>query len=268
MGTLLRRWRSARRMSQLELSLAAEVSSRHLSFVETGRSRPSREMILHLASALEVPLRERNALLHAGGYAPAYRETGLDEPSMAGMRDAVRLILRQNEPYPAVALDRHWNLVMANASYLGSLRRLLGDAFPDVPPLDVLPEPRVNTLEALFDPAGLRPHLGNWEEVARSVLRRVKREAALEGDARSAALVARLATYPGVAELGREPDPLGPQTLVIPVELLFPGATLRFFSTITTVGAPQDITLAELRIEAFHPADPGTDRTLRSARVG
>jgi len=263
-GSLLRRWRTARRLSQLDLSLEAEVSARHVSFIETGRAKPSREMVLLLASVLDVPLRERNELLQAAGFAPAYRETGLDDPAMAEMREAVRLILRQHEPCPALALDRHWNLVMANGPYARFLRRLLGGAVPEVPPYEVLAEPRLNTMLPLFDPAGVRAHIGNWEEVARTLLRRLRREAALEGDRRTAEILERLTAFPGVKELLREPDGLGPQALVIPVELRFGGAHLRFFSTITTLGAPQDITLAELRIEAMHPADAETDAALRA----
>src|SRR5262245_12370595 len=244
-GTLLRKWRTARHLSQLELSQEAEISSRHVSFLETGRSRPSREMVLLLASVLDVPLRERNSLLQAAGFAPAYRETSLDDPAMATMREAVRLILRQHEPCPALAMDRHWSLVMANASYARFLRLLLGPGAPPVPPYEVLPEPRPSTLLALFDPALFRPHVRNWEEVAATVLRRVRREVALEGDRRTEVILEGLAAFPGVKELAREPDPLGPQALVIPVELDLPGAGVRFFSTLTTLGAPQDITLAE-----------------------
>ncbi len=263
-GTLLRRWRTVRHLSQLDLSLEAEVSARHVSFIETGRAKPSREMVLLLASALDVPLRERNALLQAAGFAPAYRETGLEDPVMAGMREAVRLILRQHEPCPALAMDRHWSLVMANAPYARFLRLLLGEGVPEVSPYEVLAEPRLNTLLPLFDPAGLRPQIGNWEEVARTVLRRVRREATVERDRRTAEILERLAGFPGVKELMREPDGLGPQALVIPVELKLGGVVLRFFSTITTLGAPQDITLAELRIEAMHAADAETERALRA----
>jgi transcriptional regulator with XRE-family HTH domain len=266
-GALLRRWRTARQLSQLELSQEAEISTRHVSFIETGRSRPSREMVLLLASVLDVPLRERNALLQAAGFAPAYRETGLDDPAMEDMREAVRLILRQHEPCPALAMDRHWSLVMANASYARFLRLLLG-AGGAPPPYEVLPEPRLNTLVPLFDPARLRPHVRNWEEVARTVLRRVRREAALEGDERTEEILERLAAFPGVKELAREPDGLGPQALVIPVELEVSGTRLRFFSTVTTLGAPQDITLAELRIEAMHAADAETEGALRAMAAG
>jgi transcriptional regulator with XRE-family HTH domain len=263
-GPLLRKWRTARHLSQLELSQEAEISTRHVSFIETGRSRPSREMVLLLASALDVPLRERNSLLQAAGFAPAYRETGLDDPAMASMREAVRLILKQHEPCPALAMDRHWSLVMANAPYARFLGLLLGERAPKTPPYEVLPEPRLDTLLPLFDPDLLRPRIANWEEVARTLLRRMRREAALEGDPRTDEILERLAAFPGVKDLMREPETLGPQALVIPVELDLPGTRLRFFSTVTTLGAPQDITLAELRIEAMHAADADTEKALHA----
>ena len=162
-------------------------------------------------------------------------------------------------------MDRHWNLVMANAPYARFLRQLLGEAVPPAPPYEVLPEPRLNTLLPLFDPALLRPRIANWPEVvARTLLRRVRREAAVEGDRRTDEILERLAGFPGVKDLMREPDALGPQALVIPVELELPGTRLRFFSTVTTLGAPQDITLAELRIEAMHAADAETEEALRA----
>jgi transcriptional regulator with XRE-family HTH domain len=262
-GRLLREWRSVRRRSQLDLALEAEVSARHLSFLETGRAQPSREMVLLLGSVLEVPLRERNALLQAAGFAPAYRETGLSAPAMAEMKEAVRLLLRQHEPFAAMALDRHWNLVMANAAYLRTLALLLGEAGPrGLVAYEVLPEPRLNALRALFDPNGLRPHIANWDEVAQDLVARVRREAAFDGDAETARLLADLvAAAPAPALDGALPH--GPQALVVPVEIRVGAALLRFFTTITTVGAPQDVTLAELRIEAFHAADAATEAAVR-----
>jgi transcriptional regulator with XRE-family HTH domain len=262
-GRALRDWRLARRRSQLELALEAEVSSRHLSFLETGRAQPSREMVLLLASALDLPLRERNGLLQAAGFAPAYSETGLSKPEMAEMTAALRFILRQHQPFPAVALDRHWNLVMANEAYLGTLRLLLGaGAAPQAVPYEVVPAPRTNVLRALFDPAGLRPFIANWEQVARSALARVRREAAFDGDAESRELLATLVRHAALPAAGG-PSPDAPQALVIPVEIRLGTRLLRFFTTLTTLGAPQDITLAELRIEAFHPADAETETAAR-----
>jgi len=264
-GKLLHDWRSARRRSQLDLALEAEVSARHLSFLETGRAQPSREMVLLLGSVLEVPLRERNVMLNAAGFAPAYRETELSEPAMAEMAAAVRILLERNEPFAAMALDRHWNLVMANEAYLRWLALLLGPAaIAGLVPYHVLPPPRINTVRALFDPAGLRPHVVNWDETARTLLARVRREAALEGDAESKALLADLLRASDLPPSPADTPPNGPQATVIPVEIRAGDSVLRFFTTITTVGAPQDITLAELRIEAFHPADGTTDAVVRA----
>lgn len=261
-GGLLREWRLARRRSQLDLALEAEVSARHLSFLETGRAQPSRGMVLLLGSVLEVPLRERNALLQAAGFAPAYRETGLSEPAMAEMAGALRLILRQHEPFAAMAVDRHWNLVMANQAYLGMLRLLLGDAAPGATAYSVLPLPRVNALRALFDPALLKPHVANWDDVAKDVVARVRREAAMDGDLDTRTLLDDLVSSSGLS-LSSVGAAHAPQALVIPVEIRAGAGLLRFFTTITTLGAPQDVTLAELRIEAFHAADAATEAAVR-----
>jgi transcriptional regulator with XRE-family HTH domain len=248
-GGLLRHWRAARRVSQLDLALEADVSSRHLSFVETGRAQPSREMVLRLAEALQVPLRERNALLLAAGYAPLYRETGLEAPEVAEARRAVEFILAQQEPYPAIVVDRHWNLLMANAA----TRRFLG-----LFPLGEVPAPP-NVLRLLFHPGGLRPFLENWEDVAGRLIQRVHREAAgSPPDAATRALLRELLDYPGVPtrwrtpELDRAPAPL------VTIVYRLGGRALRFFSTVTTFGTPQDVTLQELRIECFFPGDAAT----------
>jgi len=263
-GQALRDWRLARRRSQLELALEAEVSSRHLSFLETGRAQPSREMVLLLASALDIPLRERNGLLKAAGYAPAYTETGLSEPEMAEMTAALRLILRQHQPFPAVALDRHWNRVMMNEAYLGTLRLLLGEnAVAGAVAYEVMPAPRVNVLRALFEPDGVRPFIANWEQLARNVLARLRREAAFDGSSDTRALLADLVRASGLPALGPGTSD-GVQGLVIPVEIRLGTEVLRFFTTIATLGAAQDITLAELRIEAFHPADAATESAARA----
>jgi transcriptional regulator with XRE-family HTH domain len=263
-GRLLREWRTLRRRSQLELALEAEVSARHISFVETGRAQPSREMVLLLASVLEVPLRERNALLQAAGFAPVYRETALHEPAMAEITEALRLVLRQNEPFPAVALDKHWNLVMANAAWLGTLALLAGgEAAGGLEPYALATPPRLNVLRILFAPHGLRPHVANWAELARDVLARVRREAAFEGDRETHALLAELVQLAGVAPDRTEALP-DREAMVIPVEIAVGGTVLRFFTTVTTLGAPQDLTLAELRIEAFHAKDAATEAAVRA----
>jgi transcriptional regulator with XRE-family HTH domain len=263
-GRLLREWRSVRRRSQLDLALEAEISARHISFLENGRAQPSREMVLLLASVLEVPLRERNALLQAAGFAPVYRETALFEPAMAEITDALRLLLRQHEPFPAVALDRHWDVVMANEAYLRTLALLLGEAaVSGARPLELQKAPRVNVLRNLFDPAGIRPHIANWDELARDVLARVRREAAFEADRETDELLAELVRLSGLPAPSNGALPAR-EGMIIPVEIRVGGAVLRFFTTITTLGAPQDVTLAELRIEAFHAADAATQAAVRA----
>jgi transcriptional regulator with XRE-family HTH domain len=264
-GALLRRWRTARRLSQMDLALAAEVSPRHVSFLETGRARPSRQMLLVLGSVLDLPLRERNALLLAAGFAGAYHETGLEEPRMAAMRGALELILRQHEPFGAVAMDRHWNIVMVNEAYARFTGALLGAALPA---LTVIPAPRPNALRLLFDPHAFRPHVVNWDQVARELLVRVHREALWSGDPATRALLADLLAAPGVPAGWREPDIEATPSLVVPVELRLGETTARFFSTLTTLGAPQDITLQELRVESFHAADVETEGLMRAMSAG
>jgi transcriptional regulator with XRE-family HTH domain len=263
-GALLRRWREARRMSQLGLALEAGVSARHVSFIETGRARPSREMVVTLAGVLDVPLRERNALLHAAGYAPAYRETGLDAPEMAEVRHALALLLKQHEPFAALAVDRRWDVVMANEAFV-RFNALLTAQPPDrLAPLAVTPEPRANALRLLFAPGGWRPFIANWEAVAKAVLERAHREALWDGDAEVRRLLDEILSYPGVPARWREPDLQTPQDLLIPVEMRVGGHALSFFSTVTTLGSPQDITLQELRIESFHPVNAETEQIVRA----
>jgi transcriptional regulator with XRE-family HTH domain len=255
-GSLLREWRGVRRMSQLDLAMAAEVSPRHLSFVETGRAVPSREMVLVLAKALEVPVRDRNSMLTAAGYAPLYRETSLDDPKMAEMRHALGLLLRQNEPFLAVALDRRWDIVMCNTPYARFLSRVGGGSLE---PHRVLPSPRLNLLRLLFGP--LRSLVTNWEEVAREVLERAQREAAADRDpARRQVIEECLLSAP---QEWRRPRAEASPRLVVTVDVRLGEARARLFSTITTLGTAQDITLQELHIESFHPADEETEALLR-----
>src|SRR5262245_7357343 len=263
-GALLRGWRGARRLSQLDLALSADVSARHLSFLETGRALPSREMLLRLARVLDVPLRDRNALLQAAGYAPIYRETPLDDPQMAGVRQALELILRRHEPFPAVALDRRSDIVMINAGYARLGGALLAPPFTLPPALTVAPRPRLNALRLLFDPRGLRPHIVNWEEVARWLLVRLHRETQGSMDSGRHELLTDLLGSPDVLPDWRQPDLATPPSLVLPVEMRVGDRSARLFTTLTTLGAPQDITLQELRIESFHAADAETDALLRA----
>lgn len=245
-GGLIQRWRKGRRMSQLDLALESGISSRHLSFVETGRTKPSRDMVLRLCGVLAVPLRDRNNLLLAAGYAPVYRETAMDAPEMAEILSAVRMILRRHEPYPAVAFDTGWDVVMANTAYAGMVNALLPEGHAPLPPLVLTQKPR---------PDGARRIVINWEETARAVLARARREVLRDGDAGRRALLGEVMGYPGVP--GPDPHELdGAQVgLVVPVELMSPTGPLRLLSTIATLGTAEDITLQELRIESFHPVE-------------
>jgi transcriptional regulator with XRE-family HTH domain len=251
-GDLLRDWRQRRRLSQLELSLQAAVSSRHLSFVETGRARPSRELVLHLAERLDVPLRERNALLLAAGYAPRYRESELDAEEMAPVREALDRILAGHEPFPAVVVDGRWNLGAANRPALA----ILADGVAAG-----LLEPPANALRLSLHPDGLAPRIANLPEYSAHLLDRLRRQAAASGDPQLAELYEELRAYPGVHE---DPPPADPASrLFVPLVLRSGGSELTFFSTVATFGTALDITLAELAIESFFPADERTAAALQ-----
>jgi transcriptional regulator with XRE-family HTH domain len=262
-GSLLREWRGRRRMSQLALAATADVSPRHVSFIETGRSEPSRDMVLTLARALDVPLRERNAMLTAAGYAPTYRETSLDAPEMADMRRALELMLRQAEPFLAVAVDRRWDVLACNRAFAGMLT-LFGGAAPRVEPYRLLLPPRLNSLKLLFGP--FRPVIANWDEVASCALERARRESVLDRDwARRQVVEECVAAAPA----GWRAAPMdGAGHLVVPVHFSLPGLETRLFCTISSLGTAQDITLQELRVETFHPADAESERQLRAALGG
>jgi transcriptional regulator with XRE-family HTH domain len=251
----LRDWRQRRRLSQLDLALDAEVSPRHLSFVETGRSRPSRELLLHLAEQLEVPLRERNALLLAAGYAPGYPETPLDAAAMAPVRAALDQLLAGHEPYPAVIVDRSWNLVSANATALAILAEGVA---PE------LLQPPVNALRVTLHPKGLAPRITNFAEYGAHLLTRLHRQAIFSADAALAELYQELRAYPGVGEAAPSTEPAA--LLFVPLQLrTTKGDELQLFSTIATFGTALDVTLAELAIESFFPADEKTAALLRKA---
>lgn len=256
-GPLLRQWRAARRMSQERLAADAEVSTRHISFIENGRAAPSRSMVLVLASALELPLRERNVLLAAAGYAPAYRESPLDGDAGSPLRRTLALILRNQDPYPAVGVTPLWNLIDLNAAAL----RMFAHFLPA--PL----EPRIagNVMHALFHPDGLRRSVVNFEPVAEHLLARLRREALLGPEPEGPlALWQELRAYPGVP---RAPDSGAPGPSLDPwlaVHLKRDDVELRLFTTIATLGTPVDVAAEELRIETYFPADPATDAWLRA----
>lgn len=256
LGELLRYWRGIRKLSQLDLALEAEVSARHLSFVETGRSKPSREMVLRLAEVLELSLRDRNGLLHASGFAPVYRETRLDDPELAPVRRSIEFLLSRHDPYPAVLVDRHWNQLMGNRAASAIMPRFVKSAEALTPP--------INTMKLLFDPAGIRPFVVNWEELAGAMVQRLHREVAHDpGDEPMCALLDMALSADGVPDSWRAPDLGAEHPIVVEMRVRRGDLELGLFSAITTLGTPLDITLQELRLETFLPADEQTEQTLR-----
>ena len=245
-GVLLRQWRERRRLSQLELSIQAEISTRHLSFVETGRSRPTSAMILRLTEQLDVPLRERNTLLLAGGFAPAYPEGGLDGPALREVRASLRQVLAGHEPYPAVVVDRTWTMLDAN-------RPLLRLAAPAA---EHLRTPPVNVLRLSLHPDGLAPAIVNLGEWRAHLLSRLRRQVAATGDPVLRDLLEELRGYPGGPQKAH-PNP-GRHDVVVPLRIRVGGVELRFFSITAVFGSPLDVTVAELAIESFFPADAAT----------
>ena len=254
-GPLLREWRRRRRMSQLDLACVADVSTRHLSYVETGRSRPSRQFLLHVAEHLDVPLRGRNDLLVAAGYAPVYGETDLDAPEMAPVREALELVLAHHEPFPAVVVDRTWDLVLGNAG--------VGLLLDDVDP--ALLEPPANVLRLSLHPDGFGRRVLDLPTFSAHVLGRLRRQAALTGDPALLALHDELAGYPGVATA--EPSTEHPG-VVLPVRVRTRRGVLSFFTTAATFGTAADVTLAELTVEQFFPADAQTAAIVRAVSAG
>ena len=259
MGELLRRWRGQRRLSQFALALEAGISARHLSFVENGRSEPSRETILRLAEELDLPLRERNHLLLAAGYAPVYSEAALDSPEMSAVRGAVRQVLAGHEPYPAVVVDRNWNLVDANAGVA-----LLTEGVDEE-----LLAPKANVLRVSLHPDGMAPRIANLGEWRAHLLGRLRRQVALTAEPELIRLLAELRAYPC-----EQPQPEieipSPGDIVVPLRIRHGSRhnerELTFFSTVATFGTPLDVTVAELVIESFFPADPETASVLRDGK--
>lgn len=250
-GDHLRDWRRRRRLSQLDLALEAEISQKHLSFVESGRSTPSREMVLTLAERLQVPLRERNLLLLAAGYAPLFPERSLDDPEMAAARRAVDLVLKGHEPYPAIAVDRRWTLVAANAAVPPLLEGIAEPA---------LLAPPVNVLRLSLHPGGLAPRILNLPEWRGHLLDRLRHQVDATGDPALIRLLHELAAYPAGGAPESAPDDLA--GVAVPLRLASPAGPLSFISTTTIFGTPVDVTLSELAVEAFFPADEATARAL------
>jgi transcriptional regulator with XRE-family HTH domain len=254
-GPRLRWWRTHRGQSQLTLAGDAEISQRHLSVLESGRTAPSRDMVLRLAAALDVPLRQQNALLLAAGFAPMWRESALAAPELAQVMRALDHMLEQQEPYPAFVVDRRWNLLRANRGAARMTEFLLGPSADPAAP--------VNLADALMSPAALRPLIVNWEEVALYFLRGVQADALADGTAETAELARRLAAYPDAAALARK-VPAEPHGPVLTIHFRKGDTSLRLFTTIATLGTAHDVTLQEIRIESFFPADAESALIMRA----
>jgi transcriptional regulator with XRE-family HTH domain len=256
-GEQLRRWRRQRGLSQLELAGAAGTSQRHLSFLESGRAAPSPQMVLGLAAALNVPLRQQNTFLVSAGYAAIWREGKLGEPELAQVDSALDYILAQQEPFPAFVVDRHWTLKRANKGAVRLVEFLLG----------TIPAGPVNLADALLSPAVLRPFVVNWKEVALHFMRGVQADAIADRSPDSSALLARLLSYDGLPELLRSAAIEDAPSPLLPMHLRKSGVSLHLFTTIATLGTPQDITVQEIRIESFFPTDEATTRFFREPKT-
>lgn len=252
-GTLMRQWRRRRGFSQLDLAELGRVSQRHVSFLESGRARPSRQMVLHLSELLDMPLRERNRLLHAAGFAAAYRESRLDAPQLAEARHALDLLLRQQEPFPAVVVDAGWNVQLANVAAQRMVAFLLGAA-PD-------PAQPLNMMKLPLHPKAARPYMLHWPEVASALLHRLQREA-MDSPA-AAAVLAEVRGYPDVDALWRKVDWDSEPAPLLGFSVEKDGLRLDMVTLIATFGTPQDVTLQDMRIESFLPANAASEQLLR-----
>ena len=255
-GEHIRGWRQRRRLSQLNFALDAEISQKHLSFIESGRATPSRDMVLRLSEHLKVPLRDRNAMLLAAGYAPVFAERSIDDPALQAARAAIDLVLKGHEPFPAIAIDRHWTLVAANAA-VPAILAMAGDAS--------LLQPPVNVLRLSLSPGGLAPHIVNFAEWRSHLLDRLRQQIEMTADAQLDALLRELLAFPVVDSGAADQDQKNYAGVLIPMQLRTPAGVLSFFSTTTVFGTPVDITLSEIALEAFFPADAATAEALRFA---
>jgi transcriptional regulator with XRE-family HTH domain len=256
-GRLLKEWRGRRGFSQLDLALATRTTQRHLSFIESGRAAPSRDMILRISGTMDIPLRQQNALLLAAGYAPIWSQRALSAPDVAMVSSALDYMLGQHEPYPAFVVDRHWNLLRANRGAINLTEFLLGPSRVE-PPADP-----VNLAIALMSAEGLRPFIANWQEVSHYFLRGVQADAQADGAPETLALLNRLLALPDVAALSDGPPPADTQAPVLPIHFRRGDTSLSLFTTIATLGTPRDVTLQEVRIESFFPMDDPTARLCR-----
>lgn len=255
-GQLLKGWRTTRKLSQLDLAIEADVSQRHLSFLESGRSQPSRDMVLILAEALDIPLRERNTLLTSAGFVALYRERDLDGDDMKSVRQALNLTLKHHEPYPAIVVNKDWDMLLMNQA-AERMYSALGD--PDTVWAKVDPSGNKNVLRYTFHPEGMQPHIKNWNQVVNVIINRLQREVALEGGGgKLQALLEEVSAYPGMPKLSATIWQAPPPP-ILPMEVEIAGMPLKTFTMISTFGTPQDITTDELRLETFFPADPFTE---------
>ena len=256
-GSLIREWRQRRRLSQLDLALEAEISQRHLSFLEGGRSRPSRDMVLRLADCLDVPLRQRNRMLMAAGFAPIYGQRGLDDPELGPAMDAVRLVLKGHEPFPAIAIDRGWNMIMANDA-IGPFLEGIDDP--------QLLSPPVNVLRLALHPGGMAPRIENLDQWRQHLLERLRQQIHATADTSLDALEKELSSYP--AHRRGPPARFDPASaaVAVPLRMRIGDTVLSFISTTTVFGTPTDVTLSELAIESFFPADETTSAFLTASR--
>ncbi|MEG4507567.1 helix-turn-helix transcriptional regulator [Microcoleus sp. F6_B4] len=252
-GNLLKHWRNQRGLSQLDLALAGNVSQRHISFLESGRANPSRDMVLQLAAVLDVPLRDQNIMLTAAGFAPIYSQSDLSAPEVEPIRKAIEFILRQQEPYPALVMDRYWNLIQSNTAAQQLTNWLV---HPEKLQHHFCINGRINLMRLMFHPQGFKPFVGNWEEIASHLMQRVYREAFVDGPSdESMALFQELQAYPDAPRLWQQSLPRTWQLPLLTVQFVKDGLSLNLFSAIATLGTPHDITLQELRIESLFPAD-------------
>ncbi|KAF3885433.1 MULTISPECIES: helix-turn-helix domain-containing protein [Nostocales] len=270
-GMLLKHWREQRGYSQLKLALKSQVSQRHISFLESGRAKPSQDMVIQLATVLEIPMRQQNLMLTAAGFAPIYAETDLSAPEMTSIRQALDFMLQQQEPYPALVVDRYWNLLLPN----NGATRLI-NSFIDPHKLQTLfyRDGKINLMRVVFHSQGVRPFIVNWEDFANQALQRLHREVNaysgslpnLEGESEpSSLLLNELMSYPGVSEIWQTSHKTAQNALLLTLHLKREDMELQFFSTIATLGTPYDITLQELRIECLFPADETTERIWKKA---
>ncbi|QIL83910.1 helix-turn-helix domain-containing protein [Diaphorobacter sp. HDW4A] len=254
-GRMVRDWRLRRHLSQMDLALEAGLSTRHLSFIETGRSKPSAELLMSVAQRLDVPLRERNTMLLAAGYAPRYAQRNLQSPDMRLVHEALSRLLDAHHPYPALVLDRHWNVVLANPA-----AAVLVSLLPNE-----LREPSVNIYRASLHPDGLARYTRNLQDWSTHLLAHLRRSIESSGDPVLTALEAEVLAYPGLNEAGDEASTSADvHALLVPCVLDLPTASLSLFTTLTSFGTPQDVTLQELCVEMFYPADAASEAALRA----